>query len=139
MQYLRKILVLGMILAMLVVVPVASAITLAWDSYTDVADGLIIYQSTDGVNFSSISGFDNIPTTHVSATIPDGDPGTKVYYRMTAFDGSTESGPSGTVNYTFYSGGGGGEAPTNPTGITFVDCTDSANSSLDICTGAYTP
>ena len=137
MPNLRKLLIFGMILAMLVVVPVASAITLAWDSYTDVADGFRIYESTDGINFSLISGFGNIPTSHVSATIPDGALGTKVYYYLTAFDSANESDPSGVVSYNFYSGGGGGEIPNNPTGITFIDCTQTENINLPVCTGAY--
>lgn len=120
----------------------ASALTLAWDSYTDPdATGLRIEASTDGgANWSTL--VDNIPTTYTAANIPDGTEYTRVFYRMRAFNATDTSDPSNSVSFYWLPDGGGyeGLAPVN--GIKLLDCDEilagpSDHPDFGTCQNAY--
>ena len=117
----KKFLVALVVVFGLVLVNSASALTLAWDSYTDPnATGLRIYSSTDNTNWSV--AVDNISTGMVASAIPDGSDYTRVWYKMVAFDSNDESAPSNTISFYWTFGGGGNEGLAPMNDIRLLDC-----------------
>ena len=110
---------------MLVVVPSAYALTLAWNSYSDTgATDLRIYHSLDQSEWTLL--VDSIPTDMVASEIPDGSVNTRVYYMMRAVDTNpnpdAESGNSNVVSYFWTTSGQGYTGPTAVGGITLINC-----------------
>lgn len=105
----------------LVLVNPASALTLAWDSYTDPdATGLRIYSSTDNTNWST--SVDNIATDKVASDIPDGSDYTRIWYKIVAFNANGDSVPSNVVSFYWTFGGGGNEGLAPMNDIRLLDC-----------------
>ena len=114
---------LGLVILLLVfgLVPAANALTLSWDTYSDVnATGLRIEKSAD--NSTWTMAVDNIATDKVASDVPDGGDFTRVYYRMRAFNATDTSNPSNVISFYWSSGGGGYEGLAPVDGVRFLDC-----------------
>ena len=115
---------IGILISMFLFTTSASAMTLAWDAYTDpIATNLAIYVSQDNNVWSIL--VDNIPTASVASEIPDHQTNNqRMYYMMRAFDSvnNEESANSESVSFYWTADGGGFEGPAGVGGIRLLDC-----------------
>jgi hypothetical protein len=81
--------------------PVSSTqINLSWTDNSNNESGFKVYLSTDGTNFSLYQTIDTPNTT--SSSVTGLSPGTEYWFKVTAFNGSGESGASSTNAETFH-------------------------------------
>ena len=133
------------VLATLFIIGSASAMTLAWDAYTDTkATDLRIYSSLDQSTWAIL--LDSIPTGSVAAEIPDNPvDNQRVHYLMRAFDSvsSQESGDSNSISFYWTTGGAGFEGPAGVDSIKFLDCdpfdgiADDGTAEWGLCNGRF--
>ena len=144
----KKITQIIIVLVLLFAIPLAaSALTLAWDTYTDtVATELRIYKSPTGIGDTWTELVFNIPTNMVASEIPNGELNTRVYYKIIAVDTISDpevlSGDSNIVSYLWLEDGGH-TGPSAVGGITFINCddyddiSDDNSDNWDICNSRH--
>jgi len=126
----KKITQIIIVLVLLFAIPLAaSAVTVMWDLYNDEdATHLKIERSINGTTWTDEkTAIDKGLTGAALTTQPDG---TYIYYRMKAYNTTSESIPSNVVDFTWDSTTtGGGSSIQSPGGFGFVDCTTATSPS----------